>query len=172
MGLVTGNRRENPEARVLVVVAEILLNRLLHTGAFDFSQVSAVVMDEFHSFTDLERGIVWELSLGLLPPHVRTLLLSATVGNRHGIHQLAPVEPQAPPGAGAGRRAEGAAEFHWVGDMLLNEQLESMAPGDDEARKTPALVFCSIARSAGPSPSSSRARRCSPTASKPGWPRS
>ncbi len=38
-------------------------------------------MDEFHSFADPERGIVWELSLGLLPPHVRLLLLSATVGN-------------------------------------------------------------------------------------------
>src|SRR5438105_10186976 len=55
VGLVTGNRRVNPHARVLVVVAEILLNRLLHradnadshegtTGAFDFSHVSAVVM--------------------------------------------------------------------------------------------------------------------------------
>jgi len=33
VGLVTGNRRENPDARVLVVVAEILLNRLLHGGA-------------------------------------------------------------------------------------------------------------------------------------------
>ena len=40
VGLVTGNRRENPDARVLVVVAEILLNRLLHREAFDFSQVS------------------------------------------------------------------------------------------------------------------------------------
>src|SRR6058998_2129221 len=30
VGLVTGNRRVNPNARVLVVVAEILLNRLLH----------------------------------------------------------------------------------------------------------------------------------------------
>ena len=35
VGLVTGNRRENPDARVLVVVAEILLNRLLHGGAGD-----------------------------------------------------------------------------------------------------------------------------------------
>src|SRR5512134_3198639 len=52
VGLVTGNRRVNPRARVLVVVAEILLNRLLHTEAFDFSEVSAVVMDEFHSFAD------------------------------------------------------------------------------------------------------------------------
>src|ERR1700730_13309193 len=32
VGLVTGHRRVNPEARVLVVVAEILLNRLLHQG--------------------------------------------------------------------------------------------------------------------------------------------
>src|SRR3981189_3465907 len=30
IGLVTGNRRVNPDARVLVVVAEILLNGLLH----------------------------------------------------------------------------------------------------------------------------------------------
>src|ERR671937_1093023 len=36
VGLVTGNRRVNPDARVLVVVAEILLNRLLHAEAFDF----------------------------------------------------------------------------------------------------------------------------------------
>src|SRR5438552_12222162 len=50
VGLVTGNRKVNPNARVLVVVAEILLNRLLHPEGFDFSHVAAVVMDEFHSF--------------------------------------------------------------------------------------------------------------------------
>src|SRR5438309_7430651 len=81
VGLVTGNRRVNPQARVLVVVAEILLNRLLNQTVFDFTNVSAVVMDEFHSFADQERGIVWELSLAMLPRHVRLLLLSATVGN-------------------------------------------------------------------------------------------
>ncbi len=32
--------------------------------------------------------------------------------------------------------------YQWVGDMLLNEFLESMAGGDEESRKTPALVFC------------------------------
>ena len=81
VGMVTGNRRQNPDAKILVVVAEILLNRLLNKEAFDFDNVSGVVMDEFHSFNDPERGIVWELTLGLLPDHVRTLLLSATVGN-------------------------------------------------------------------------------------------
>src|SRR5216684_3465680 len=55
VGLVTGNRRVNPNARVLVVVAEILLNRLLNPSAFDFTGVSAVVMDEFHSFADPQR---------------------------------------------------------------------------------------------------------------------
>src|SRR5947199_1925633 len=63
VGLVTGHRKINPQARVLVVVAEILLNRLLHPEEFHFDRVSAVVMDEFHSFADQERGIVWELSL-------------------------------------------------------------------------------------------------------------
>src|SRR5947209_13943668 len=75
VGLVTGNRRVNPGARILVVVAEILLNRLLHQPEFDFSNVSAVVMDEFHSFADPQRGIVWELSLAMLPAHIRLLLL-------------------------------------------------------------------------------------------------
>ncbi|HID24242.1 MAG TPA: helicase, partial [Planctomycetaceae bacterium] len=32
--------------------------------------------------------------------------------------------------------------FQWVGDRLLPEQLEVMAEGDEETRKTPALVFC------------------------------
>src|SRR5690242_8594477 len=39
VGLVTGNRRVNPNARVLIVVAEILLNRLLHPEGFQFDQV-------------------------------------------------------------------------------------------------------------------------------------
>ena len=87
---------------MLVVVAEILLNRLLHPEQFDFSNVSAVVMDEFHSFADPERGIVWELSLSLLPQHMRLLLLSATVGNCTRVHQLARALPQ--PQARTGRR--------------------------------------------------------------------
>src|SRR6476660_7500824 len=81
IGLVTGNRKVNPDARILIVVAEILLNRLLHPDGFDFTRVSAVVMDEVHSFADPERGIVWELSLAPLPKHIRLLLLSATGGN-------------------------------------------------------------------------------------------
>ena len=142
VGLVTGNRRVNPNAHVLVVVAEILLNRLLNPTAFDFTRVSAVVMDEFHSFADRERGIVWELSLGMLPRSVRLLLLSATVGNAaefvtwlercHG-RKVELVES---------KDRKVPLTYHWVPDQLLNEHLVAMAKGDPEARKTPALVFC------------------------------
>src|SRR5947207_6294966 len=130
VGLVTGNRSVNPRARVLVVVAEILLNRLLHSEAFDFSQVSAVVMDEFHNFADLERGIVWELSLALLPAPIRLLLLSATVGNAaEFVNWLQRCH---------GRRVELVESkerrvpltYQWIPDEFLNDQLVAMAKGD------------------------------------------
>ena len=142
VGLVTGNRRLNPDAPVLVVVAEILFNRLLHREQFEFDDVAAVVMDEFHSFNDYERGIVWELTLGLLPEHIRLLLLSATVGNAYeftswlrrahdrNVELVESDERKVP------------LTYQWVGDALLTDHLESMASGDDEARLTPALVFC------------------------------
>ena len=142
VGLVTGNRKVNPNARILVVVAEILLNRLLHPEGFDFSNVSAAVMDEFHSFADPERGIVWELSLSMLPKHVRLLLLSATVGNAmefinwldrcHG-RKVELVE---------GTERKVPLTYNWVADQFLGELLVDMAHGTDETRKTPALVFC------------------------------
>jgi superfamily II DNA/RNA helicase len=141
VGLVTGNRRENPSAPVLVVVAEILLNRLLH-HEFDFDNVSAVVMDEFHSFNDPERGIVWELTLGLLPPHVRLLLLSATVGNAMDFIHWLRQSHQRTLELVRGEERRVPLSYHWIGDELLTEQLEMMAEGDAESRMTPALVFC------------------------------
>ena len=142
VGLVTGNRRENPGARILVVVAEILANRLLHPEAFDFAEVSAVVMDEFHSFADIERGIVWELSLGLLPPHVRTLLLSATVGNAIEFVNWLKNSHNRKVELVKGEERKVPLTYQWVGDQLLTELIEEMARGNDEAKRTPALVFC------------------------------
>ena len=40
VGLITGNRRENSDARILVVVAEILLNRLLSPEEVSFDDVA------------------------------------------------------------------------------------------------------------------------------------
>ncbi len=144
VGLITGNRRVNPDATVRVVVAEILLNHLLSTdpALSEMADVGAVVMDEFHSFNDFDRGIVWELSLVLLPKHVRVLLLSATVGNPTDFaHWL--------------RQSHGRAlrvvlsndrrvplEFVWIEDKLMTDLLSSMVSDDDEKNRSPALVFC------------------------------
>lgn len=144
IGLITGNRRVNPDATVRVVVAEILLNHLLSNdpSIADIGPGAAVVMDEFHSFNDQERGIVWELSLVLLPKHARVMLLSATVGNpndfakwlreEHGRNVRVILSDQ--------RRVP--LEFTWVGDKLLTEHLPDMVDADDAANRTPALVFC------------------------------
>ena len=142
VGLVTGNRKVNPQAKILVVVAEILLNRLLDTQAFDFDDVWAVVMDEFHSFNDRERGIVWEFGLSMLPKHVRTLLISATVGNSmdfaswlnrvHGRNlKLVQSHDRKVP-----------LSFHWIDDKILPDHIEEMVSGVEEARQTPTLLFC------------------------------
>lgn len=140
VGMVTGSRKVNPEAPVLVVVAEILLNRLLNRA--DFSAVTACVMDEFHNFAEVQRGIVWELSLGMLPKHVRLLLLSATVGNsaefvgwlaRQHDRKIALVE---------GKERRVPLTYEWVPDKFLNEQIVVMAGGDEDGPRTPALVFC------------------------------
>lgn len=142
IGLVTGNRKVNPNAPVLVVVAEILLNRLLQKDQAWVEGVDSVIMDEFHSFNDPERGIVWELSIGMLPKHVRLMLLSATIGNSvefcswlHRSHgrNLELVQ---------GTERKVPLQFEWVEDLYLDEQLEKIAEGDEVRRRTPGLVFC------------------------------
>lgn len=142
IGLVTGNRKVNPDAPIQVVVAEILLNRLLHSEAFDFSDVWAVVMDEFHSFNDRERGIVWEFGLGLLPPEVRTLLISATVGNSMEFNNWLATKQNRKLKLIESHDRKVPLSYHWVDDALLAEHIESMVRGDDESRYTPALIFC------------------------------
>ncbi len=142
VGLVTGNRRVNADAPVLVVVAEILLNRLLNEDAFDFSEVTSVVMDEFHSFNDTQRGIVWELTLALLPKHVRTLLLSATVGNAMEFTSWLTRAHDRRLQLVVGTERKVPLQYEWIGDELLNDFAEKIAAGDEQSRRTPALAFC------------------------------
>ena len=142
VGLVTGNRRVNGDAPVLVVVAEILLNRLLNPEAFDFGEVSSVVMDEFHSFNDPQRGIVWELTLALLPEHVRTMLLSATVGNAVEFTSWLSRAHNRRVQLVTGTERKVPLQYEWTDDELLGDFMEKISAGDEEARRTPSLLFC------------------------------
>ncbi len=81
-GILTGDRKENPNAPVIVGTTEILRNQLydcMHKGT-DI-RADLVILDEAHYLSDPDRGVVWEEVLIYLPSRVRLLLLSATISN-------------------------------------------------------------------------------------------
>ncbi|HUR59370.1 MAG TPA: DUF3516 domain-containing protein [Opitutaceae bacterium] len=78
VGMMTGDASVNPRAPVLCCTAEILANIALHRG--DRSDVRAVIMDEFHYYSDADRGTAWQVPL-LAMPQARFLLMSATLGS-------------------------------------------------------------------------------------------
>ncbi len=86
VGILTGDRKENPQAQLIVGTTEILRNQLydaMHWGR-DLD-AGLVVLDEAHFLGDPDRGVVWEEVIIYLPVRVRLLLLSATVKNARQI---------------------------------------------------------------------------------------
>ncbi|UCG20923.1 MAG: DEAD/DEAH box helicase [Deltaproteobacteria bacterium] len=82
VGILTGDRKENHQAPVIVGTTEILRNQLydaMHRG--EDLDVDLVVLDEAHYLGDVDRGVVWEEVIIYLPARVRLLLLSATISN-------------------------------------------------------------------------------------------
>ncbi|MDB4305228.1 DEAD/DEAH box helicase, partial [Akkermansiaceae bacterium] len=75
VGMITGDATVNADAPVICCTAEILSNLALREGAQ--AQVDDVIMDEFHYYSDLERGVAWQVPL-LTLPQARFLLMSAT----------------------------------------------------------------------------------------------
>jgi len=86
VGILTGDRKENFDAPIIVGTTEILRNQLydaMHTG--HSLNTDIVVLDEAHYLGDKERGVVWEEIMIYLPQRIPMLLLSATIGNSHQI---------------------------------------------------------------------------------------
>ncbi len=84
VGILTGDRKENSEAPLIVGTTEIYRNQLFDSlrGGNEVS-ADLVVLDEAHYLADEDRGHVWEEAIILTPPRIRLLLLSATIGNAH-----------------------------------------------------------------------------------------
>lgn len=80
VGILTGDVQINPEASCLIMTTEILRS-MLYRGADLIRDVEFVIFDEVHYVNDLERGVVWEEVIIMLPEHVTLILLSATVPN-------------------------------------------------------------------------------------------
>src|SRR5437764_7033016 len=61
VGLATGDATVNHDAPILCCTAEILANMALRQGAD--APVQDVVMDEFHYYSDRDRGWAWQVPL-------------------------------------------------------------------------------------------------------------
>ncbi|MFH0823560.1 MAG: DEAD/DEAH box helicase, partial [Pseudomonadota bacterium] len=82
VGILTGDRKENPDAPLIVGTTEILRNQLYDAMQAGTSlDLDLVILDEAHYLGDPDRGVVWEEVLIYLPGRVRLLLLSATISN-------------------------------------------------------------------------------------------
>ena len=98
-GLMTGDIKTNPDADVLIMTTEILMNALflqpadkdnVNTETSSTSQnlsfnidiqndLACVVFDEVHYINDLHRGQTWEKTILMLPRHIQMVMLSATI---------------------------------------------------------------------------------------------
>jgi superfamily II RNA helicase len=82
VGILTGDRKENSDAPLVVGTTEVYRNQLFDAMREGQQlRTDLVILDEAHYLADAERGHVWEEAIILTPPRVRLLMLSATVGN-------------------------------------------------------------------------------------------
>ena len=94
IGIITGDLKHNPDADVLIMTTEILLNKLYQiksstsvpTSSISFdmdiqNELGCVVFDEIHMINDESRGHAWEQSIMMLPSQVQMVGLSATLDN-------------------------------------------------------------------------------------------
>jgi len=92
IGILTGDIKSNPDADVLIMTTEVLLNKLYSNNSrsqiantsisFEMdinTELAAVIFDECHYVNDKHRGHVWENSIIMLPYQVQMILLSATI---------------------------------------------------------------------------------------------
>ncbi|WP_019816477.1 DEAD/DEAH box helicase [Saccharomonospora saliphila] len=78
VGMMTGDSSVNPDAPIICCTAEILANIALRDGAA--ADVGQVVADEFHFYSDPDRGWAWQVPL-LELPKAQFVLMSATLGD-------------------------------------------------------------------------------------------
>lgn len=78
VGMITGDSAINADAPIICCTAEILANITLREGKS--ADVCQVIMDEFHFYSDPQRGWAWQLPL-LELPQAQFLLMSATLGD-------------------------------------------------------------------------------------------
>lgn len=80
VGITTGDMSIRQDSQCLIMTTEILRS-VLYKNDDMLRSVDWVIFDEIQYVNDEERGVVWETCIMMLPPHVRIIMLSATVPN-------------------------------------------------------------------------------------------
>lgn len=78
VGMLTGDASVNASAPVICCTAEVLANIALRSGADP--EIGQVVMDEFHFYSEPDRGWAWQVPL-LELAKTQFVLMSATLGD-------------------------------------------------------------------------------------------
>ena len=78
VGMMTGDATVNGNAPIIAATAEIVANIALRDGAE--ANIDQVVMDEFHYYSEPDRGWAWQVPL-LELSNAQFLLMSATLGD-------------------------------------------------------------------------------------------
>ncbi|QNH96115.1 DEAD/DEAH box helicase [Corynebacterium anserum] len=78
VGMMTGDATVNGNAPIICATAEIVANIALRDGSH--ASIDQIVMDEFHYYSEPDRGWAWQVPL-LELPHCQFLLMSATLGD-------------------------------------------------------------------------------------------
>ena len=77
VGMITGDASVNPSAPIICCTQEVLANLALRHGSS--APVDTAVIDEFHYYSDRDRGWAWQVPL-LELTGTQFLLMSATLG--------------------------------------------------------------------------------------------
>ena len=93
VGILTGDRKENANAPIVIMTTEVYCNMVsdnyfknktkdkTQAQTQNFKQPKTIIYDEVHYISDPDRGLAWEISMMCTPKTTQILGLSATIGN-------------------------------------------------------------------------------------------
>ncbi len=126
VGMLTGDAAVNPGAPIICATAEVLANHALRER--ELADIGLVVMDEFHFYTEPDRGWAWQVPL-LLMPATQFLLMSATLGDTTVFEEDLARRTGRETVAVAGADRPVPLEFEWV-LIPLHDTLELLLRDD------------------------------------------
>lgn len=132
VGMMTGDVAINSAAPIICCTTEVLSNMALRGGAD--TQAPHVVLDEFHYYSDRDRGWAWQVPLICLP-RTRLLMMSATLGDVSELSGRIEEQTQRPVAQVYSEQRPVPLDFDYR-DTPLHETVESLL----EENKAPVYV--------------------------------